>query len=132
MATALESPGNDGGWIDFCERHAKAAAQDYSKSCVQFISMNLSDNARASLTHKDFLRKYLDCFTENFEVDFCKRRLQTNKISNGNTRLTDDNSECNSEEGSPKMQHKPFFRRYPIKCKKKTRKTNFFYYFFLG
>lgn len=112
MASALEMPPFESGWADFCERHAIAAAQDFAKSCVQFLSLNLNDTTRASLTSKDFLKKYVDSFSEHFELDFCKRKIQSHKISNGTTRLPEDSSDCNSEEGSPKMQHKPFFRRY--------------------
>lgn len=113
MASAVESPSNDGAWIEFCERHATAAAQDFSKSCVQFISVNLPESARASVTHKDFLKKFLECFTEQFEVDFCKRKLPGHKLANGTTRHSDDSNDCTSENGdtSPKLHHKPFFRR---------------------
>ncbi|KAJ8952162.1 hypothetical protein NQ314_007586 [Rhamnusium bicolor] len=83
MATALDSTSTDNSWIEFCERHAQAAAHDFSKSCMQFINMNLPENTRATVTQKDFLRKYLDFFSEQFEMDFNKRRLLNTKISNG-------------------------------------------------
>lgn len=91
-----------------------AAAQDFSKSCMQYISMNLPESARASINHKELLKKFTDSFTEHFETDFCKRRLTANKIVNGTSRHSDETGDCNSEteDGSPKMYHKPFFRRY--------------------
>ena len=126
MAAALESPLADNAWVEFCERHATAAAQDFSKSCVQYMSMNMPESARAAVTHKDFLRKFLDAFAESFEVDFCKRRLQganNNKVPNGTARHDGDGGECGPPEngdGSPRPHHTPFFRRYvttPRFCK---------------
>lgn len=116
-----ESPaGSNTVWQDFCERHAQAAAQDFSKSCLQFISMNLNENTRASLTHKDFLRKFLDVFTERFEIDYCQRRLQAQKITNGTGRHSDNERDSDEEgAGSPKMPHKPFFRRLSFKMLRK-------------
>lgn len=112
MATALESPGSDSDWAEFCERHATAAAQDFSKSCVQYISRTLHENTRATIGHKDFLRKFVECFSEQFEKDFCKRRLthQGAKVVNG-TNNEDLNDASDIEEGSPKMHHKHFLRR---------------------
>lgn len=109
MASALESS-SEQSWTEFCERHASIAAQDFSKSCIQFMSLNLSETAKATITYKDFLKKFLEAFTEHFETDFNKRKLQGNKVVNGASRLDEDTSE--NEEGSPKMHHKPFFRRF--------------------
>ncbi|XP_044261143.1 SH2B adapter protein 1 isoform X1 [Tribolium madens] len=117
MATAVELQSVDNSWMEFCERHASIAAQDFSKSCIQFMSLNLSESAKATITYKDFLKKFLDTFTEHFETDFNKRKSQINKIPNGASRIVDDISE--PEEGSPKMPHKPFFRRLSFKMLRK-------------
>lgn len=116
MATALESSPADAAWLDFCERHAVAAAQDFSKSCMQYISMNMPESARAAVNHKELLKKFTESFAEHFETDFCKRRLANNKVVNGVSRHTEETNDCNSEieDGSPKMYHKPFFRRYAL------------------
>lgn len=113
MAAALESPASESDWVEFCERHATAAAQDFSKSCVQYISRTLHESMRATLGHKEFLRKFVDCFSEQFEKDFCKRRLaQANsKVVNG-TSNEEPNDVSDIEEGSPKMHHKHFLRRW--------------------
>lgn len=111
MASALDSSLSDNNWIEFCERHAQAAAQDFSKSCMQFINMTISENAASSVTHKELLHKFIDCFTEQFEMDFNKRRLHNTKISNG-LGAKNDEEIFENEEGSPKLQHKPFFRRF--------------------
>ncbi|XP_050502488.1 SH2B adapter protein 2 [Diabrotica virgifera virgifera] len=120
MAAALESSTTDTAWINFCERHAQAAAQDFSKSCIQYINMNLSESAKSTITHKEFLRKYIEAFKDQFEMDFNKRRLHNTKLSNGvGTRTEEDILE--NEDGSPKMQHKPFFRRLSFKVLRKSK-----------
>lgn len=111
MASALES--NENSWMDFCERHAQAAAQDFSKSCMQYMNINLQDNACSSISSKDFLKKYLETFTEQFEIDFNKRRLHNTKITNGVGSKNEDES-ADTEDGSPKLHHKPFFRRFVL------------------
>lgn len=109
MAAALDSNTHDNVWTEFCERHAQAAAQDFSKSCMQFINTCLQENAGSSISYRDYLKKYVDTFTEQFEIDFNKRRLHNTKISNGVGSKNEENAE--TEDGSPKMLHKPFFRR---------------------
>lgn len=114
MAAALESNTTDSSWIEFCERHAQAAAQDFSKSCMQYMNINLQENAGSSVTYKDFLKRYLESFSEQFEIDFNKRRLHNTKITNGVGPKNEDEN-ADAEDGSPKMHHKPFFRRYVLK-----------------
>lgn len=112
MATALESNVVDASMIEFCERHAQAAAQDFSKSCIQYINTSIQENTNVSLTYRDFLKRYVDTFTEQFEIDFNKRKLHSAKISNGF--VSKNEEEIDTEEGSPKMHHKPFFRRFVL------------------
>lgn len=115
MASGVDTVSSDGGWPEFCDRHAKAAAQDFAKACVQFVSVNLPENTRANITHKDFLRKFIESFTEQFEVDFCKRRLNSNKLANGSSRNSEELSDYSEDAESPKAHHKPFFRRLSFK-----------------
>ncbi|XP_060533564.1 SH2B adapter protein 1 [Cylas formicarius] len=119
MATGPESQSPDGAWTDFCERHAMAAAHDFSKSCVQYINMSLPESSKSLVTAKDLLKRFFDCFTEEFEKDFNKRKLQINKVSNGVSSASEDTFE--TEESSPKMQHKPFFRRLSFKMLRKSK-----------
>lgn len=113
MAVASESSTIDISWMEFCERHAQAAAQDFSKSCMQYINTNLHENAVSTVSYRDLLKKYVESFTEHFEIDFNKRRLHNTKISNGVSKNEEDNAD--TEDGSPKMHHKPFFRRFVLK-----------------
>ncbi|KAL3271353.1 hypothetical protein HHI36_021837 [Cryptolaemus montrouzieri] len=112
MAAALETPMGDNAWIEFCERHATAAAQDFAKSAAQFITHNLSENNKNIITHKDFLRKFIESFSEQFEIDYNRRKLHGNKSANGSLKH-DESSE--NEDGSPKLNHIPFFRRLSFK-----------------
>ncbi|XP_023030451.1 SH2B adapter-like protein Lnk isoform X1 [Leptinotarsa decemlineata] len=120
MATAFESTTTDGAWIDFCERHAQAAAQDFSKSCMQYMNMNLPESIKSTITHKEFLKKFMESFTEQFEMDFNRRRMNNTKISNGLGTRNETEIQDN-EEGSPKMPHKPFFRRLSFKVLRKSK-----------
>lgn len=117
MASSVEGTLSESGWAEFCDRHAKIAAQDFAKACVQYVSVNLPENARANITHKDFLRKFIDSFTEQFEIDFCKRRLNSTKLLNGTSRTSEELSDYSEEIESPKIQShpKPFFRRLSFK-----------------
>ncbi|XP_026473183.1 LOW QUALITY PROTEIN: SH2B adapter protein 2-like [Ctenocephalides felis] len=124
MASALGPAEMDGGWAEFCERHAKLMSQDFAKACVQYIAVNLPENARNSVSHRDFMKKFIECFQEQFEIDFnIKRRLhQNHKLTNGSTVL--EESDYSEDTDSPKTQHKPFFRRLSFKGLRKGR--NFF------
>lgn len=117
MASNADGGLAESGWSEFCDRHAKIAAQDFAKACVQYVSVNLPEHSRASVTHKDFLRKFIESFTEQFEIDFCKRRLNTNKLLNGVSRTSEELSDYSEETDSPKVQSlpKPFFRRLSFK-----------------
>lgn len=110
MATASENSGPEKAWVEFCERHAIAAAQDFSKSCHNYINMCLPENARSLVNHKDLLKKFLEYFSDEFDRDFNRRRLGGNKCLNGVSSSTTEDS-FDTEDGSPKMSHKPFFRR---------------------
>lgn len=112
MATASENPVSEKAWVEFCERHAVVAAQDFSKSCHNYINLSVPESAKSFVNHKDLMKKFIECFTEEFERDFNKRHLGANKCANGSgtAPLAEDTFEV--EDGSPKMPHKPFFRRY--------------------
>lgn len=109
--TMAEPIQNEAGWQEFCERHAIAAAQDFAKSCSQFLA-GLPEATRPNVTAKELAKSYVDVFTDTFETDFRKRRNLPARIGNGVVRYAEE--ECVSENGetSPKLQHKPFFRRY--------------------
>lgn len=70
-------------WIEFSERHARAASSDFARSVVQYFNSTLQAEARANISHKDLLKKFIDCFSENFEYEYVRRCVQqgNNKVS---------------------------------------------------
>lgn len=68
---------NQPSWSEFCERHARAAAADFAKSCVHYINKNLAENVRASVSHREFMQKFVECFSEQFDAEFTRRRSQS-------------------------------------------------------
>lgn len=70
------TPHQPNGWSEFCERHARAAAADFAKSCVHYINKNLAENVRASVSHREFMQKFVECFAEQFDAEFTRRRSQ--------------------------------------------------------
>lgn len=108
------SDGDADGWVEFCERQAKTAAQDFAKACLQCLQPGPNDPPNRSQTnHKDLLKKFVDCFSEHFELEIGKLKT-LHKLPNG-THTGHDESDYSEENDSPKTQHKPFFRRLSFK-----------------
>ncbi|CAK1590482.1 unnamed protein product [Parnassius mnemosyne] len=108
------SDGDPDGWVEFCERQAKTAAQDFAKACLNFIQTGVNDpSSRSHVSQKEFLKKFVDCFTEQFDLEFGKLKAQ-HKLPNG-THTGHDESDYSEDTDSPKTQHKPFFRRLSFK-----------------
>ncbi|KAG7303503.1 hypothetical protein JYU34_012027 [Plutella xylostella] len=105
------SDGDPDGWAEFCERQAKTAAQDFARACLQYV--NSTESTHPAVSHKDLLKKFVECFSEHFEADFCKMKIQQ-KVPNGTHGLHDE-SDYSEDAESPKTQHKPFFRRLSFK-----------------
>lgn len=76
METASESLQLGTNWIEFSERHARAASSDFARSVVQYFNSTLQAEARANISHKDLLKKFVDCFSENFEYEYLRRSVQ--------------------------------------------------------
>lgn len=74
--TSTPTSGSGGVWAEFCERHARAASADFARSCVHYITTNLPESARQTVSHRDFMRRFVDCFQEHFGHDFDRRRMQ--------------------------------------------------------
>ncbi|XP_012223613.1 SH2B adapter protein 2 isoform X2 [Linepithema humile] len=142
-ATAA-SPEAATDWIEFCERHARASASDFAKAFCAYVSLNLPESARANLSHRDFLRKFVESFCEHFESEYLRQGVRslslhdTRSITSNerDINLTNQNatnapvrassheefsdySEHEGEAVSPKPAHKPFFRRLSFKGLKK-------------
>lgn len=108
-----QTTGSGGVWAEFCERHARAASADFARSCVHYVTNNLPESARQTVSHRDFMRRFIECFQEHFEHDFYRRRMQS-KTGNG-TAMVLEESDYSEDTDSPKTNHKPFFRRLSFK-----------------
>lgn len=76
MEAPQEPPQLGTGWIEFSERHARAASSDFARSVVQYCNSTLQAEARENVSHKDLLKKFIDCFAENFEYEYLRRSVQ--------------------------------------------------------
>ena len=76
---ATAAGGGDGGggggddWAEFCDRHARAAASDFAKAFCTYVNLDLTESARASLSYRDFLRKFVETFCDHFEAEYVRR-----------------------------------------------------------
>jgi len=70
------SPEGATGWTEFCERHARASASDFAKAFCAYVSLTLPESARASLSHRDFLRKFVESFCEHFESEYLRYNVR--------------------------------------------------------
>lgn len=118
-------------WIDFCDRHAKAAATEFAKAFSSYIGVNLPEGSRPTVAYKDFVCKFVDCFVEHFDIEYSRKNLLRNRVPNGNVlppgpsnhnslrthshEEFSDYSEHEADSPSPKVHHKPFFRRLSFK-----------------
>lgn len=66
-------------YSEFCQRHARAASSDFARATLQFTNSNLPENV--SISPKDFLDKFIECFQENFINDYNRRLLNGSKVS---------------------------------------------------
>lgn len=71
------SPEAAPGWVEFCERHARASASDFAKAFCTYVSLNLPESARSNLSHRDFLRKFVESFCEHFESEYLRRTVRS-------------------------------------------------------
>lgn len=62
-------------WAEYCERHARAAASDFARSCAHYIAKNKCD----TVSHRDFMRKFIEIFSDHFDSEYTRRRTQ-NKV----------------------------------------------------
>lgn len=70
------------GWTEFCERHARASASDFAKSCIHYVNKNLPENVRATVSHRDFMMKFIECFSDHFDTEISRRRVHKVRIRN--------------------------------------------------
>ncbi|ETN58674.1 signal transduction protein lnk-realted [Anopheles darlingi] len=125
-STTSMTPTTAGTWTEFCERHARAASADFARACVNYVTSNLPEVARHTISHRDFMRRFVQCFEEHFEHDFHRRRTQS-KTGNGSATLPEE-SDYSEDTDSPKTNHKPFFRRLSFKGLRKGKVIHAFFH----
>jgi hypothetical protein len=114
LAMAGPSDGEPEGWVEFCERQAKTAAQDFAKAWLQYLHpIGHEPVTRPTVTNKEIMKKFCDCVSEQFEFEIVKLKA-LHKVPNG-THTGHDESDYSEDTDSPKTQHKPFFRRLSFK-----------------
>lgn len=129
MEAPQEPPQLGTGWIEFSERHARAASSDFARSVVQYFNSTLQAEARANISHKDLLKKFIDCFSENFEYEYLRRSVQQ-----GNIKVSlPSNSQVRGENPNTRKSHESHGRTGGRRRRKKygsslqrKRKTSFF------
>ncbi|XP_065360332.1 SH2B adapter protein 2 [Calliphora vicina] len=95
-------------WEEFSDRHARVAAADFAKACINYINGSFTAEEARNLSHRNFGQKFLESFAEHYEKEFFRRRNNL-KVGNGTI------EESDYSEESPKIFHKAFFRRLSFK-----------------
>lgn len=113
-STAAYSDGECANWEQLSEKHAKTAAKEFAKACLTHMSAHGAEASREALTYRHFMKKFVDIFTEQFEIDFCKLKVQS-KLPNGSHSNAHEESDFSEDTDSPKTQPKHFFRRLSFK-----------------
>lgn len=71
---------NEQTWQKFCESHAKASAIDFSKSVLQFMN-RMPEVSRNQISHREFMKMYVENFEKFFEHDFLRRKQMKVSLS---------------------------------------------------
>ncbi|KAH8409756.1 hypothetical protein KR222_004343 [Zaprionus bogoriensis] len=61
-------------WEEFCERHARVAASDFAKACINYINGNLPPEEARNIPHRSFALKFVECFSDHYDTEFFRRR----------------------------------------------------------
>lgn len=67
-------------WSEFCERHAKVAASDFARAFSAYVNLDLPESAKANLSYRDFLRKFVETFCDHFEAEYSKKCNSNNIV----------------------------------------------------
>lgn len=66
---------NDGtSWEEFCDRHARVAASDFAKACINYINSNLPPDVARGIPPRSFSIKFVEYFSVHYATEFSKRR----------------------------------------------------------
>ncbi|XP_045589707.1 SH2B adapter protein 1 isoform X2 [Procambarus clarkii] len=129
MATAVDTEAENrrNDWEDFCDKQARIAAADFVRSWRVFVALQAQFR---EVEHKELAQKFAELFPGHLEQALLsppngvKVRNGMGSVANTRSASADDILEAAaSDEGgespSPKVSHKPFFRRLSFKGLKK-------------
>lgn len=111
MEAAPEPPQIGTGWIEFSERHARAASSDFARSVIQYFNSTLqpADIARSTVSHKDLLKTFVAAFSDNFEYEYLRRSVQGNSkvsASRARSQQTAESGDENKSRMNPTDENK--------------------------
>ncbi|XP_023177994.1 SH2B adapter protein 1 isoform X3 [Drosophila hydei] len=71
-------------WEEFCDRHARAAASDFAKACINYINGNLPPDVARNIPHQSFSQKFVENFSEYYESEYVRQlyNLKTDSLYN--------------------------------------------------
>lgn len=105
--------------LDFCDRHAKAAAYDLVTAFCSYKAFRSCDGVKsACASYTEFAKKFADRFIFHFEAEFLKRS-SSNHNDNAGEELSDI-SENENINLSPRIPSKHFLRKLSFKGLKKS------------
>lgn len=129
MAAAADSEAENrrNDWEEFCDKQARIAAADFVKAWRVFVALQAQFR---DVEHKELAQKFAELFPAHLEQALLnppngvKVRNGIGSVANTRSASADDILEAAaSDEGaespSPKVSHKPFFRRLSFKGLKK-------------
>lgn len=61
-------------WEEFSDRHARVAAANFAKACINYINESLTPEEARNLSHRNFGDKFLESFAEHYEKEFFRKR----------------------------------------------------------
>ncbi|KAH8311612.1 hypothetical protein KR044_007224 [Drosophila immigrans] len=121
-------------WEEFCDRHARVAATDFAKACINYINGNLPPEEARNIPHRSFALKFVESFLEHYDTEFFRRRsnLKTgvgSSLFGGEGGAGGDSFDTEEHEVS-RLFPKSLLRRLSFKGLRKGKKLFFLQAFF--
>ena len=109
------SEGGSSSWEKFCDTQARTAALDFAEAFRRFVTDHASTGQNcAPLSHKDFLKRFVDNFQETFEHEIRKcnhlngyAAAAANNCSSGGGGSPSQEPVCESTDSEPASTGKP-------------------------
>ncbi|KRG01343.1 SH2B adapter protein 2 isoform X1 [Drosophila mojavensis] len=124
---------NDGTSLEeFCDRHARVAASDFAKACINYINSNLPPDVARGISHRNFSIKFVEFFTVHYAAEFSKRpnNLKTEIDSPFDNSGGGGGSFDTEEHEKSRQFPKSLLRRFSFKGLRKGKKLLFLQAFF--